>query len=64
MRLCFIYLTQQTCTKEGDAVAKFHLSNGAQLYNINWAADLSKKRRDTVEQSDGELSLRTGCSRK
>ena len=43
MRLCFIYLTQQTCTKEGDAVAKFHLSNGAQLYNINWAADLSKK---------------------
>lgn len=43
MRLCFIYLTQLTCTKEGDAVAKFHLSNGAQLYNINWAADLSKK---------------------
>lgn len=43
MRLCFIYLTQETCTKEGDAVAKFHLSNGAQLYNINWAADLSKK---------------------
>lgn len=24
-------------------MAKFHLSNGAQLYNINWAADLSKK---------------------
>ena len=43
MRLCFIYLSQQTCTKEGDAVAKFHLSNGAQLYSINWAADLSKK---------------------
>lgn len=43
MRLCFIYLTQQTCTREGDPVAKFHLSNGAQLYNINWAADLSKK---------------------
>ncbi len=43
MRLCFIYLTQETCNKEGDAVAKFHLSNGAQLYNINWAADLSKK---------------------
>ena len=43
MRLCFIYLTQETCNKDGDAVAKFHLSNGAQLYNINWAADLSKK---------------------
>lgn len=43
MRLCFVYLTQVTCTKEGDAVAKFHLSNGAQLFNINWAADLSKK---------------------
>ncbi len=43
MRLCFIYLTKETCTREGDAVAKFHLSNGAQLYNINWAADLSKK---------------------
>ena len=43
MRLCFIYLTKETCTRDGDAVAKFHLSNGAQLYNINWAADLSKK---------------------
>lgn len=43
LRLCFVYLTQETCTKEGDAVAKFHLSNGAQLFNINWAADLSKK---------------------
>lgn len=43
MCLCFVYLTQETCTKEGDAVAKFHLSNGAKLFNINWAADLSKK---------------------
>lgn len=43
LRLCFVYLSQVTCTREGDAVAKFHLSNGAQLYNINWAADLSKK---------------------
>jgi malonyl-CoA decarboxylase len=24
-------------------VAKFHLSNGAKLNRINWAADLSKK---------------------
>jgi malonyl-CoA decarboxylase len=36
-------LSQITCTREGDAVAKFHLSNGAQLFNINWGADLSKK---------------------
>ena len=43
LRLCFVYLSQVTCTREGDAVAKFHLSNGAQLYGINWAADLSKK---------------------
>lgn len=43
MRLCFVYLTQFSHKKNGDAVAKFHLSNGAQLYNINWAADLSKK---------------------
>jgi malonyl-CoA decarboxylase len=27
----------------GDSVAKFHLSNGAKLHGINWAADLSKK---------------------
>jgi malonyl-CoA decarboxylase len=43
MRLCFVYLTQFSHKKNGDTVAKFHLSNGAQLYNINWAADLSKK---------------------
>ena len=43
LRLCFVYLSQVTCTREGDAVAKFHLSNGAQLYGINWGADLSKK---------------------
>lgn len=29
--------------KVGDSVAKFHLANGAELHNINWAADLSKK---------------------
>ena len=43
MRVCFLYLSQDTFTREGDAVAKFHLSNGAELFNINWAADLSKK---------------------
>jgi len=41
--LCAIYLTQFSPRKGGNAVAKFHLGNGAQLYRINWAADLSKK---------------------
>jgi malonyl-CoA decarboxylase len=43
MYLCFIYLTKFVHTGSGDAVAKFHLSNGAKLHDINWAADLSKK---------------------
>jgi len=43
MYLCFIYLTQFVHTTSGDAVAKFHLANGAKLHDINWSADLSKK---------------------
>ncbi len=43
MYLCFVYLTQFVHTASGDAVAKFHLANGAKLHDINWAADLSKK---------------------
>ena len=43
MHLCFIYLTQFVHTSLGDAVGKFHLSNGAKLHDINWSADLSKK---------------------
>ena len=43
MYLCFIYLTQFVHKGGGDAVGKFHLSNGAKLHDINWAADLSKK---------------------
>jgi malonyl-CoA decarboxylase len=31
-------------------VGKFHLSNGATLHQINWAADLSKKG---LQQSGG-----------
>ena len=34
----------------GDAVAKFHLNNGAKLHRINWAADLS---RNGLRQSCG-----------
>jgi len=43
MRLCFVYLSKQVHSTAGDSVAKFHLANGAELHNINWAADLSKK---------------------
>ena len=43
LRLCFVYLTQQIHTRAGDSVARFHLTNGAKLHGINWAADLSKK---------------------
>jgi len=41
--LCGIYLAKFSVRKGGNAVAKFHLGNGAQLYRINWGGDLSKK---------------------
>ena len=41
--LCAIYLIYVTPLRIGNQVAKFHLSNGAKLNRINWAADLSKK---------------------
>jgi malonyl-CoA decarboxylase len=43
LRLCALYLMHKTPLARGDAVGKFHLSNGATLHQINWAADLSKK---------------------
>jgi len=43
MGLCGLYLAHHTLQPHGDAVGKFHLSNGATLHQINWAADLSKK---------------------
>jgi malonyl-CoA decarboxylase len=48
--LCAIYLSQFSVRRGGNPVAKFHLGNGAQLYRINWAGDLSKKG---VRQSAG-----------
>ena len=50
MRLCALYLMHYTQERRGDSVAKFHLSNGATLFQINWAADLSKKG---LQQSAG-----------
>ena len=50
MRLCATYLMHYTLERRGDSVAKFHLSNGATLFQINWAADLSKKG---LQQSAG-----------
>ena len=43
LNLSAIYLTQFSARKGGNPVAKFHLGNGAQLFRVNWAADLSKK---------------------
>lgn len=43
MRLCSLYLMFKTPEPRGDAVGKFHLTNGATLHQINWAADVSKK---------------------
>ncbi|MGH6624857.1 MAG: malonyl-CoA decarboxylase [Burkholderiaceae bacterium] len=42
LTLASIYLVALSATPSGDAVAKFHLGNGARLQRINWAADLSK----------------------
>lgn len=50
MRLGASYLVHYTMEKKGDPVAKFHLSNGATLFQLNWAADLSKKG---LQQSAG-----------
>jgi malonyl-CoA decarboxylase len=50
MRLGAVYLMHYTLEKRGDAVAKFHLSNGATLFQLNWAGDVSKKG---LQQSAG-----------
>ncbi|RZT95318.1 malonyl-CoA decarboxylase domain-containing protein [Rivibacter subsaxonicus] len=41
--LATIYLAHESPTARGDAVAKFHLGNGARLERLNWAADLGRK---------------------
>ena len=42
-----------------DAVARFHLGNGARLERINWLADASERGMAPVARADGELSLRS-----
>ena len=37
------YLVRETVTERGDAVARFHLDNGARLERVNVSADLSAK---------------------
>lgn len=37
------YLAHESVTPRGNAVAKFHLGNGARLERLNWAADKSRK---------------------
>ncbi|MGA0609981.1 malonyl-CoA decarboxylase domain-containing protein [Caldimonas sp. KR1-144] len=41
--LATVYLAHEAPTPRGDAVAKFHLGNGARLERLNWAGDLSRK---------------------
>jgi malonyl-CoA decarboxylase len=52
LRLCARYLMlEKTATgRVRDPVAHFHLSNGARLERLNWAADLSSKG---LQQSAG-----------
>jgi malonyl-CoA decarboxylase len=50
LSLCAAYLMFYTTSQRGDNVANFHLSNGATLHQLNWAADLSNKG---LQQSAG-----------
>jgi malonyl-CoA decarboxylase len=43
MRLCAHYLVHHSPTAHGDAVARFHLDNGARLERLNPQGDLSRK---------------------
>lgn len=45
MRLAARYLTALEDGQPLDAVARFHLGNGARIERLNWAADLSPKGR-------------------
>ena len=42
-RLCASYLVHHSATPHGDAVARFHLDNGARLERLNPMGDLSRK---------------------
>ncbi|MBX3620258.1 MAG: malonyl-CoA decarboxylase [Rhizobacter sp.] len=42
-RLCASYLVHHSATPQGDAVARFHLDNGARLERLNPLGDLSRK---------------------
>jgi len=43
LSLVGLYLTIVSPNPNGNPVAKFHLTNGAKLQQINWASDLSRK---------------------
>jgi malonyl-CoA decarboxylase len=55
LRLAAEYLTRERREEGGalDLVAHFHLSNGASLHRLNWAADISEKG---LEQSAGIMA--------
>lgn len=50
LALASTYLREFSAGADGDAVAKFHLNNGARLQRINWGGDLS---RNGLRQSCG-----------
>ena len=50
LALASTYLREFSNCADGDAVAKFHLNNGARLQRINWGGDLS---RNGLRQSCG-----------
>jgi malonyl-CoA decarboxylase len=52
LALASIFLRFVSPASAGDAVAKFHLGNGARLQRVNWAGDLSK---NGVRQSFGMM---------
>ncbi len=51
-RLCATYLVHHSATPNGDAVARFHLDNGARLERLNPLGDVSRKG---VKQSFGMM---------
>ena len=54
LRLCSRYLTKAKKGRQAlDRVAHFHLTNGARIEQINWAADLSVKG---IRQSAGMMT--------
>jgi malonyl-CoA decarboxylase len=53
MRLCALYLTKQRSPGRIDAVARFHLGNGARLERINWLGNAAHR---AIQESFGIIA--------